>query len=267
MTNRIDQRFDELRTRGQKGFVAYITAGDPDLGVTRRLGLAFERAGVDVLELGVPFSDPLADGVVNQLAAERALKSGTTLAKILDTVRRMRADGCRIPVVLFTYFNPVHRYGVEAFVTDAVAAGVDGLLALDLPADETAPWSRLLKDASLHQIHLIAPTTTDARIAAIAKQAGGFIYYVSREGVTGMQQKLATNIAGMTAKIHQHTRVPVAVGFGVSTPEQARAVASHAEAVIVGSAIVDRIARLGAAPDMVEKAAAFVKTLADAVKS
>ena len=266
MTNRIDQRFSELRARGQKGFVAYITAGDPDLGATKRLALAFERAGVDVLELGVPFSDPLADGVVNQLAAERALKSGTTLAKILGTVRELRAEGCRMPIVLFTYFNPVHRYGMERFVPDAVAAGVDGLLALDLPASETAPWRKLLATSLLHQIHLVAPTTTGTRMAEIAKQAGGFIYYVSREGVTGMQQQLATNIAAMTAKIHKHTRVPVVVGFGVSTPEQARAVARHAEAVVVGSAIVDRIAKLGAAPDMVGQVAAFVKSLVDATK-
>ncbi|MFA7007211.1 MAG: tryptophan synthase subunit alpha [Verrucomicrobiia bacterium] len=265
-TNRIDQRFDELRARGQKGFVAYITAGDPDLDATRRLALAFERAGVDVWELGVPFSDPLADGVVNQLAAERALKSGTTLPKILDTVRALRAEGCRMPVVLFTYFNPVHRYGMEKFVPDAVAAGVDGLLALDLPADETEPWQKLLADSTLHQIQLIAPTTTESRIAVITKQAGGFIYYVSREGVTGVQQQLATNIAGMTAKIHKHTRVPVAVGFGVSTPEQAHAVAQHAEAVVVGSAIVDRVAKLNAARDMVEQVGAFVKSLVDAVK-
>jgi len=152
-------------------------------------------------------------------------------------------------------------------VPDAVAAGVDGLLALDLPADETGPWQKLLADSSLHQIQLIAPTTTEARIATIAKRAGGFIYYVSREGVTGMQQQLANNIAAMTAKIHKHTSVPVAVGFGVSTPEQARAVAQHAEAVVVGSAIVDRIAKLGAAPTMVEQAGVFVKSLVDAVKA
>ena len=265
--NRIVEKFARLKSAGKKAFVVYIGAGDPHLEATRQLALAFDQAGVDVLELGVPFSDPLADGVVNQLAAERAIKSGTTLPKILDTVRALRADGCRMPIVLFTYFNPVHRYGVEKFVPDAVAAGVDGLLALDLPTDETGPWRKLMETSSLHQIHLIAPTTTEARIAAIAKQAGGFIYYVSREGVTGMQQQLATNIAGMTAKIHKHTRVPVAVGFGVSTPEQARAVAQHAEAVIVGSAIVSHIAKLASAPDMAEQAAAFVKTLVDAVKS
>ncbi|MBM3888953.1 MAG: tryptophan synthase subunit alpha [Verrucomicrobia bacterium] len=264
--NRIDQKFADLRARGQKGLVAYITAGDPDLNATKRLAVAMERAGVDVLELGVPFSDPLADGVVNQQAADRALKSGTTLPKILDAVRALRADGCQIPVVLFTYFNPVHRYGVEKFVADAETAGVDGLLALDLPADEVGPWEKMLDGSGLRQIHLIAPTTTDERIAAIAKRASGFIYYVSREGVTGMQQKLAANIATMTAKIHKHTSVPIAVGFGISTPEQARAVAQHAEAVVVGSAIVDRIAKLGAAPDMVEQVSAFVKSLVEAVK-
>ncbi|MCX7826111.1 MAG: tryptophan synthase subunit alpha, partial [Verrucomicrobiae bacterium] len=231
--NRIDQRFADLRASAQKGLVAYITAGDPDLDATKRLAVMMERVGVDVLELGVPFSDPLADGVVNQQAADRALKSGTTLPRILDTVRALRADGCRIPVVLFTYFNPVHRYGVERFVADAETAGVDGLLVLDLPADESGPWEKVLDGSGLRQIRLIAPTTTEERIAAIAKRASGFIYYVSREGVTGMQQKLAANMAAMTAKIHKHTSVPVAVGFGISTPEQARAAARHAEAVVV----------------------------------
>ncbi len=267
MKNRIDQRFAGLRAQGRKGLVAYITAGDPSLDATRRLASAFDRAGVDVLELGVPFSDPLADGVVNQLAADRALTSGTTLRGILDTVRALRVNGCQIPIVLFTYFNPVHRYGVERFVPDAEAAGVDGLLVLDLPAEEADAWHGQLGASSLKQIHLIAPTTRDDRIGAIAKRASGFVYYVSREGVTGMQQQLATNIATMTAKIRKHTDVPIAVGFGVSNPEQARAVAQHAEAVVVGSAIVDRIAKLGAAPDMVEQVAGFVRSLVEGVKS
>ena len=266
MNNRIDQRFAGLRAQGQKGLVAYITAGDPDLDATKRLAAAFERAGVDVLELGVPFSDPLADGVVNQLAAERALKSGTTLRGILDAVRALRAGGCQIPVVLFTYFNPVHRYGVEKFVRAAEAAGVDGMLALDLPPEETTAWEKQFESSTLRLIYLVAPTTPDARIAEIAKRAGGFIYYVSREGVTGMQQSLAGNIAAMTAKIHRHTRAPIAVGFGISTPEQARAVAAHAEAVVVGSAIVDRIARLGGSADMVGQVAGFAKSLVDAVR-
>jgi tryptophan synthase alpha chain len=266
LNNRIDQRFAGLRAQGQKGLIAYITAGDPNLDTTRRLAVAFERAGVDVLELGVPFSDPLADGVVNQLAAERALRSGTTLHGIFGAVRALRAGGCQIPVVLFTYFNPVHRYGVEKFVRDAKAVGVDGLLALDLPPEETTTWEKEFDGSFLRLIYLVAPTTPDARIAAIAKRAGGFIYYVCREGVTGMQQALAGNVESMTAKIHQHTRVPIAVGFGISTPEQARAVAQHAEAVVVGSAIVDRIGKLGGAPDMVEQVAGFAKSLVDAVR-
>ncbi|MBI5396818.1 MAG: tryptophan synthase subunit alpha [Verrucomicrobia bacterium] len=266
MNNRIDQRFASLRAQGRKGLVAYITAGDPDLDATKKLAAAFERAGVDVLELGVPFSDPLADGVVNQLAAERALKSGTTLHGILDTVRAIRAGGCQIPIVLFTYFNPVHRYGVEKFMRDAEAAGADGLLALDLTPEEAVTWEKQFEASPLRLIYLMAPTTPDPRIAAIAKRASGFIYYVSREGVTGMQQSLANNIAAMTAKIRRHTRVPVAVGFGIATPEQARAVAQHAEAVVVGSAIVDRIAKLGGAPDMVEQVAGFAKSLVDAVR-
>ncbi|MCX8157691.1 MAG: tryptophan synthase subunit alpha [Verrucomicrobiae bacterium] len=263
--NRIDARFAELRRQGRKGLIVYIGAGDPHLEATRQLALAFERAGVDVLELGVPFSDPLADGLVNQLAAQRGLASGTTPPRVLETVAAIRRDS-QIPIVLYLYFNLMHRYGVERFIQDAARAGVDGLLILDLPPEEAEATEKAMRAAGLHPIYLIAPTTPEARIELIARRASGFIYYVSREGVTGMQQQLSSTIPAMVAQIRAHTSLPVAVGFGISNPEQAAQVAAQADAVVVGSAVVNQIARLGQAPDMVEQVAAFVASLARAIK-
>lgn len=264
--NRIDERFAKLRGRGEKGFVVYIGAGDPDLEATRQLGLEFDRLGVDVLELGVPFSDPLADGLVNQLAAQRGLQSGTTPRKVLETVRLMRKES-EIPIVLYVYFNLLHRQGLEGFIQEAAAAGVDGLLTLDLPPEESGNYESLMREAGLSVIYLVAPTTPDDRIELIVKRATGFIYYVSREGVTGMQEKMASNIGEMTAKIRAHTQLPIAVGFGISNPEQARAVAENAEAIVVGSAVVNQVARHGAGEDLVESVSGFVKPLIDAAKS
>ena len=258
--NRIADRFARLRAQGRKGFVVYIGGGDPDLEATRQLALAFDRAGVDVLEIGVPFSDPLADGLVNQLAAQRGLESGATPPKILETVRAIRREA-QIPLVLYVYFNLLHRCGVEKFIRDAAAAGVDGLLVLDLPPEESDNYEALMRAAGLDVIYLVAPTTPEDRIALIVKRATGFIYYVSREGVTGMQSKVSDTIGTMTAKIRAHTALPIAVGFGISTPEQAAEVAQSAEAVVVGSAIVNQIARLGRAPDMVAQVTAFTKSL------
>src|SRR5205809_1454363 len=213
--NRIESRFARLQREQQKGFIAYIGAGDPNLEATRLLALAFDLAGVDVLELGVPFSDPLADGLVNQLAAQRGLDSGTTPPKVLETVAAIRRES-QIPIVLYIYFNLMHRCGVEKFIRDAARAGVDGLLALDLPPEESDNYENLMRAAGLCNIYMVAPTTPDARIALIVKRAAGFIYYVSREGVTGMQEKVAANLAQMTAKIRAHTSLPIAVGFGIS---------------------------------------------------
>ncbi len=258
--NRIDLKFYALRALNQKGFIVYISAGDPNLKVTAKLARDFERIGVDVLELGVPFSDPLADGVVNQLAAERSLKSGTTLTRVLSTVAGLRKTGCEIPVVFYIYYNLIHQYGVAKFAKAAAVAGVDGVLALDLPPEEAGNYQSALRSAGVHPIYLIAPTTPEARIAEICRHAGGFIYYVSREGVTGMQKMISHSIAPMIAKIRKHTDLPVAVGFGISTPAQARAVAVQADACIVGSAIVNQIARKG-------NVAAFVAPMVKAVKS
>jgi tryptophan synthase alpha chain len=264
--NRIVERFAALRQQGQKGFVVYIGAGDPDLEATRRLALAFDKAGVDVLELGVPFSDPLADGLVNQLAAQRGLESGTTPPKVLETVAAIRRDS-QIPIVLYVYYNLLHKRGLKAFIADCARAGVDGLLVLDLPPEESGNYEALMQEAGLCNIYLIAPTTPEERMALIAPRAAGFIYYVSREGVTGMQSKVSDTIGDMTRKIRAHTRLPIAVGFGISNPEQARLVAQHAEAIVVGSAIVNQIAAHGTSPGMIGHVGNFVKSLADAVKS
>lgn len=264
--NRIVERFARLRELHQKGFIVYIGAGDPNLEATHQLALAFDQAGVDVLELGVPFSDPLADGLVNQLAAQRGLESGTTPVKVLQTVASIRRTSS-IPLVLYIYFNLVHKVGLKRFITDAAAAGVDGLLVLDLPPEESQDYEALMREAGLCVIYLVAPTTPDERIAYIVKRGTGFIYYVSREGVTGMQSKMSESIGEMTAKIRRHTDLPIAVGFGISNPEQARLVAANAQAIVVGSAVVNQIAAHGGSPDLVARVTAFVKTLADAVKT
>jgi tryptophan synthase alpha chain len=263
--NRIVERFARLRRDGGKGFIAYIGAGDPDLNATRELALAFDRLGVDVLELGVPFSDPLADGLVNQLAAQRGLASGTTPVNVLETVAEIRKS-CQIPVVLYIYFNLVHRHGLERFIGEAASAGVDGLLVLDLPPEEGAAYEGFMQTKGLCNIYLVAPTTPDDRMEIIAKQARGFIYYVSREGVTGMQTKVADTLAGMVAKIRTHTELPVAVGFGISTSEQAGIVARNSDAVVVGSAIVNQIAEVGKGADLVPRVSRFVQTLLEGVR-
>jgi len=263
--NRIVERFARLARENKKGFVVYIGAGDPDLEATRRLALAFDRAGIDVLELGVPFSDPLADGLVNQLAAQRGLESGTTPAGVLETVAAIRRDS-QVPIVLYIYFNLVHRRGLKQFIQDATRAGVDGLLVLDLPIEESDNYEALMRQAGLCNIYLVAPTTPEERIEMIVKRGAGFIYYISREGVTGMQQTIAETLPAMTAKIRAHTQLPIAIGFGVSTPEQARTVAGYGDAVVVGSAVVNQIAEHGRSPDLVACVSRFVESLAGAIR-
>ena len=263
--NRITERFNRLKTDGQKGLVVYIGAGDPDLEATRNLALAFDRVGVDVLELGVPFSDPLADGLVNQLAAQRGLEAGVTPPKVLETVASIRKES-EIPVVLYIYFNLVHKAGLKNWITQCAEAGVDGLLMLDLPPEEAEEYERLMQEAGLCPIWLIAPTTPEDRIELIARHGDGFIYYVSREGVTGMQTTMSDTIGERTALIRAHSDLPIAVGFGVSNPEQARQVSEYADGVVVGSAIVHQIAEQGRSPEMVDNVAGFVESLANAVK-
>lgn len=264
--NRIVARFEQLRRQGQKGLVIYIGAGDPHLAATLELALGFEKAGVDVVELGVPFSDPLADGVVNQLAAQRGLASGTTPPKVLAMVMELRKQS-QVPIVLYIYFNLLHRVGLDTFIRDAAAAGVDGLLVLDLPPEESANYESLMAQAGLCPIYLIAPTTPEERIEIIAPRARGFIYYVSREGVTGMQSTISTTIGGMVDRIRKHSPLPIAIGFGVSNAEQARQVASYGDAVVVGSAVVNRIAQHGDTAGLADHVSGFVQTLSRAIKS
>lgn len=263
MPNRIDQKFASLKEQGRKGFIAYIAAGDPSLAATKSLAVAFEKAGVDVLELGVPFSDPLADGVVNQLASQRALEAGATVQGVLDMIREIRKES-QIPIVLYTYVNPVYKYGFEKFHHDAAEAGVDGLLILDLPPEEDR--DEFTNAAGLKRIRLIAPTTPLERIREITAKADGFIYYVSREGVTGEQTSVASSLAGRVGEIRKTTPLPVVVGFGISNPDHVREVAESADAVVVGSAIVKRIGDNANAADLVEKVVAFVQPLVDVLK-
>ena len=263
--NRIVKKFVQLRKSGKKGFIVYIGAGDPNLAATRELALAFDSGGVDILELGVPFSDPLADGLVNQLAAQRGLESKTTPPKVLETVVAIRRQS-QIPIVLYIYFNLVHKVGLEKFINAAAKAGVDGLLVLDLPPEGSDNYEALMKQAGLCHIYLVAPTTPEERMKFIVRRGSGFIYYISREGVTGMQSQVASNLASQIAKIRAHTKLPVAVGFGVSNPEQAGLVAQNADAVVVGSAVVNQMAGYGKSEDLVKRVSQFVESLVSAVK-
>jgi tryptophan synthase alpha chain len=267
--NRIDRKFRELKARGQKAFVAYITAGDPSPETTPELVWALERAGADIVELGVPFSDPLADGVVNQLSAQRALEAGTTTQRVFEILQAVRAQS-QIPIVLYTYFNLVYAYGIERFCLHAHQAGADGLLVLDLPPEESqggASVGSRLGDGSLRRISLVAPTSPAERIAKIVQKASGFVYYVSREGVTGMQEHVATSIGNRVDLLRKHTALPICIGFGISTPEQARTLAQQADGAVVGSVLVDRIAEWGGEKDLPQKLEAFARPLAQAIHS
>ncbi len=264
--NRIDRTFRALQEAGRTGFIAYISAGDPTLAATVELALAFEKCGVDILELGLPFSDPLADGIVNQLAAQRALEAGSTTRGVLDCVRAIRARS-ELPVVLYTYMNPIYTMGFAKFFEQAAEAGVDGVLLLDLPPDEDALDPEFSRTSGLKKIRLIAPTTPPERIRRIAERAEGFIYYVSREGVTGEQTSVSSTIAERVAGIRAVSSLPIAIGFGISTPEQAKEVAASADAVVVGSAIVKQIAKYGSEPDLVERVAEFVRSLVEGTRA
>ena len=263
MENRIDATFNRLQAEGKSAFIAYVCAGDPTPEKTVEIVAALEEAGADIVELGVPFSDPLADGVVNQMAADRALKAGTTVAKVLDIVREIRKMS-QVPIVLFTYLNPIYTYGFEKFQEDVAEAGVDGILDLDLPPDEAGENDELDGPSPLRQIRLIAPTTPAERISTLAAGAEGFIYYVSREGVTGAQTTLSEGIAEQVAEIKKSAKVPVAVGFGISTPEQAGTVAEAADGVVVGSAIVRMIEQYGDSEELTQKLKEFVQPLTEA---
>jgi tryptophan synthase alpha chain len=234
---RIGERFRQCREKGRKAFVAFVTAGDPSLERTVEVAVEMDRAGVDVLELGVPFSDPLADGPVIQRASERALRHGTTLAGVLDAARRIRRR-CEIPLLLFSYSNPPLAHGLGRLAKDAREAGIDGVLVTDLPPEEAGEWLAVAREADLDTVFLAAPTSSGERLRRIADATRGFVYAVSRTGVTGEREALSEDARPLVARIRDLTREPVALGFGISTPEQAAAAAAAADGVVVGSALV-----------------------------
>ncbi len=222
------------------GLVAYITCGDPDLDTSREVALAAIRAGADVIELGVPFSDPVADGPVIQRASERALKHGTNLAGVLDIAKQIRAQA-KAGLIIFSYLNPILQFGLDKFCAAAKDAGVDGALVTDLPVEEAADYLKAMKAHKLAPVFLAAPTSTDERLRAVARNSRGFVYAISRTGITGTRQELAGDARSLVERLRSHTKLPIAVGFGVSTPEQFAEVGSFADAAVVGSAIVQTI--------------------------
>src|SRR3984893_3455935 len=240
--NRIEKCFATLRAAGEMGIVAYITAGDPSIDATLQFVLALEEAGTDVIELGVPFSDPLADGPTIQRASERALKSGASLPKILELVVRIRKSS-QVPLVLFSYYNPILQMGLEKFAEVASEAGVDGVLATDLSPGGSVEYRRILKSQHLDTIFLCAPTSTDERLASIAACSTGFLYLVSRTGVTGAQDRLPDDLPALLRRVRNFTKLPVAVGFGISRPEHISLLGGLADAAVVGSSLVSEIER------------------------
>jgi len=258
--SRLADTFARLRAERRTGLVTYTTAGDPSPAVSAEILLAIADAGADVLEVGVPFSDPLADGPVIQRASERALKSGTSLKGTLKMIREHRAR-IAAPIVLFTYSNPILRMGEDAFVAAAVDAGVDGVLMLDLPVEEAGPFRARLVAAGLDPIFLLSPTTTDERIRASAANGSGFLYVISRLGVTGARDRIASDAEPLVARIRKASSLPLALGFGISQPEQVAEVCRWADAAVVGSALVNVIAEHGASPDVAAQAGAYVRWL------
>jgi tryptophan synthase alpha chain len=256
---RIKNLFERTRAQGRAAFIAYITAGDPSLAATPGIAATLERGGVDLIELGVPFSDPIADGPVIQRAAARALAAGATVAGVLEAARRIRAHS-EIPILLFTYMNPMLRYGLDALARDARAAGVDGCLLTDLSVEEAAPYVRAMRGAGLDTVFLAAPTSTERRLKLVAEYSTGFVYLVSRTGVTGEREALSESLEPLIRKMRAATSLPLAAGFGISTPEQAAAVARMADGVVVGSALVRQ---LETDPNGLE---ALVRSLAEGMK-
>jgi tryptophan synthase alpha chain len=263
--NRITARMQDLAAKGETAFIPYITAGDPTLEKSGEILLELERAGADVIEYGIPFSDPVADGVVIQEASQRALKNDVNLHMVVAQVKALRQK-TEIPILLFTYFNPVLAYGIETFAKDCADAGADGVLCVDLPPEEAEDYKQIMSDAGIATVFLASPTTRPERMGLIARFSEGFVYYVSRAGVTGVQDAVEGTVKGMVEEVKRHSAIPVAVGFGIAKPEQAEEVARYADGVVVGSAIVDCVGQHGASDDLVEQVGAFVRPLVEATK-
>jgi tryptophan synthase alpha chain len=260
--SRIEEAFAGLKREGRRGFIPFITAGDPDLETTRGLMLELARAGATLIEVGVPFSDPMADGPVIQRASERALRHGFGIREILETVAATQGE-MTVPVVLFSYFNPLLQYGVERLSAEAKRAGVDGVLVTDLVPEEAVEFSGMLRAHDVDMIFLVAPTSTDARLKMVAERASGFIYAVSRAGVTGGRESLSRDAEKLVQRVREVSSLPVAVGFGISNAEQVAETLSYADAAVVGSALVAEIERLAGAPDTVERIGEFARQLLD----
>lgn len=241
MTTRIDTRFAELKKAGRSAFVTFVMAGDPDPATSLEIIKALPKSGADVIELGMPFTDPMADGPSIQAAGLRALKIGMTLKKTLDLVRDFRKDDNATPIVLMGYYNPIYIYGVDKFLVDAKSAGIDGLIIVDLPPEEDDELCLPAMKAGLNFIRLATPTTDDKRLPAVLANTSGFVYYVAITGITGAAAADATAVSGAVARIKRHTTLPVCVGFGIRTPENAQAIASHANGAVVGTALVDAL--------------------------
>ena len=261
--SRIDAKFEELRSQGKKAFVAYIMAGDPDFETSLEVVKGLPLAGVDIIELGLPFTDPMADGPTIQLAGQRALEGGMTLDKTLDLARAFRETDTTTPIVLMGYYNPIFSHGVDRFLDKAKAAGIDGLIVVDLPPEEDSELCIPAQKAGLNFIRLATPTTDDKRLPTVLQNTSGFVYYVSITGITGAAEAQATDVGPEVARIKAATDLPVIVGFGINTPDRARTIASISDGAVVGSAIVSKIGAGESASDVL----AFVKSLADGAHS
>jgi tryptophan synthase alpha chain len=262
--SRIGQCFDALRAKREKALICYLTAGDPSLTQTKQIILALEAAGVDLVEIGCPFSDPTADGPIIQAASQRALKSGTTLSAILDMIEALRMTS-EIPIVLFGYYNPILSFGNERFAFKAREAGVDGILVVDLPPEEAPELRQFTDPAGIDFISLIAPTTNNGRVKQIARHATGFLYYISVTGVTGTARPQVEEVRKDVERIREVTALPLAVGFGISTPQQAKELAPYADGIVVGSAIVKLIAENSQRNDLVSIVSQYAREMKKAI--
>jgi tryptophan synthase alpha chain len=260
---RIDRTFEKLKSEGKKAFVSYIMAGDPDFETSLELVMGLPAAGVDIIELGLPFTDPMADGPTIQLAGGRSLNSGMTLIKTLEMAKRFREKNDSTPIVIMGYYNPIYSYGVEQFLTDAKSSGIDGLIVVDLPPEEDGELCIPAQAAGINFIRLATPTTDENRLPKVLQNTSGFVYYVSITGITGAAEAQATDVGPEVARIQRNSGLPVVVGFGINTPEKAKAIAKVADGAVVGSAIVSELA----SGKPVSKVLEFVKTLADGAHS